>query len=224
MHAMLDSHEESPQILHSYVLDEDEFYGINTDRLARLREEWNGFGDELKYKNRFMPSRTIDLDVLKRIFPASIKVLGPGEKFYRARLSKDGQAIPPNNLGRPPAEFATAGRANPVGISYLYMASNEYTAISEVRPTVTDRVSVGTFIAKDEVRLVDLLRPGIKSPFDPDIDLELTVKHLGYMRLLGDEISKPVNPRTSNLDYLQSQYLCEFIKTCGYDGVLFKSS
>jgi hypothetical protein len=41
---------------------------------------------------------------------------------------------------------------------------------------------------------------------------------------LGEELSRPVVPRSAPVEYLPSQYLCEFIKHCGFDGVVYRSS
>ena len=46
----------------------------------------------------------------------------------------------------------------------------------------------------------------------------------GYLCRLGEELSSPVLPREAELEYLPSQYLCEFIKHRGFDGVLYKSA
>jgi hypothetical protein len=34
----------------------------------------------------------------------------------------------------------------------------------------------------------------------------------------------PVVPQSAAIDYTPSQYLCEFIKKCGYNGVIYRSS
>ena len=47
---------------------------------------------------------------------------------------------------------------------------------------------------------------------------------LVLLRLLGDELSRPVSTTDSELEYLPSQYICEFIKLENYDGILYKSS
>ncbi|WP_409482797.1 RES domain-containing protein [Arsenicicoccus dermatophilus] len=44
------------------------------------------------------------------------------------------------------------------------------------------------------------------------------------LEALGEELTKPVLPRTAAYEYVPSQYLCEFIKNCGFDGVLYQSS
>ncbi|TPW03192.1 MAG: hypothetical protein FD125_1693, partial [bacterium] len=47
---------------------------------------------------------------------------------------------------------------------------------------------------------------------------------IGFLERLGEELTRPVLPSGAAIDYVPSQYLCEFIKKCGYDGVLYSSS
>ena len=47
---------------------------------------------------------------------------------------------------------------------------------------------------------------------------------LPFLERLGDELTRPVLPQAAAIDYTPSQYLCEFIKKCGYDGVVYRSS
>lgn len=62
-------------------------------------------------------------------------------------------------MGKPPARNATAGRANPIGISYLYLANNEKTCISEVRPNNTSIIYISKLILEEDVSLIDLTSP-----------------------------------------------------------------
>jgi hypothetical protein len=41
---------------------------------------------------------------------------------------------------------------------------------------------------------------------------------------LGEELTRPVLPSGAAIDYIPSQYLCEFIKKSGFDGVVYRSS
>ena len=45
-----------------------------------------------------------------------------------------------------------------------------------------------------------------------------------FLARLGEELTRPVVPQSAAIDYVPSQYLCEFIKKCGYDGVMYRSS
>ena len=47
---------------------------------------------------------------------------------------------------------------------------------------------------------------------------------LPFLERLGDELTRPVLPQAAAIEYTPSQYLCEFIKKCRYDGVIYRSS
>src|SRR5207247_2341088 len=78
-----------------------------------------------------------------------------GGIFYRARLSnKDG--FPKEAMGNPPSSSAAAGRANPVGISYLYLSGDLDTTLFETRAGLYDYVSIGEFRLLEDIYVVDL--------------------------------------------------------------------
>ncbi len=110
----------------------------------------------MKTQNRFFPSIQIELNDLEY----SLQYLEYLEHkiesktiFFRSRKSIENQKFPPSKMGIPPAEKARNGRANPVGIPYLYLASNLKTAISEIRPSLKDKVTVGRFKLLEPFRL-----------------------------------------------------------------------
>jgi hypothetical protein len=45
-----------------------------------------------------------------------------------------------------------------------------------------------------------------------------------FLERLGEELTRPVLPQGAAIDYIPSQYLCEFIKKSRYDGVIYRSS
>lgn len=45
-----------------------------------------------------------------------------------------------------------------------------------------------------------------------------------FLERLGQELTRPVMPQAAAIDYTPSQFLCEFIKGQGYDGVIYLSS
>ena len=47
---------------------------------------------------------------------------------------------------------------------------------------------------------------------------------LPFLEKLADELTRPVVPQAAAVDYTPSQYVCEFIKKCGFDGVVYRSS
>ncbi|WP_415061285.1 RES family NAD+ phosphorylase [Bdellovibrio sp.] len=215
------------------ILDEI-FYGENiSQKKFRSKQSqtsrlslWDNFQDELKHINRFFPkTKIIDTEDLRNLFSFLI-LKSPPSNFYRARISDGKELFSLEQMGRPPARIAKGGRANPVGISYLYTASDEQTAISEVRPNVADKICVAKFSVNSSVTLLDLRNPRETiSPFAIDADnLLKLLNDLEFLCHLGEQLSKAILPREADLEYLACQYLCEMVKHFNYDGVVYKSS
>ena len=188
---------------------------------------WANFKTELKHDNRYFPKKAPSYEHLNGLLQFIILPNADIPQYlYRSRVNIDTGIIDILNMGKPPEKISTAGRANPIGIPYLYTASNIKTAIAEIRPHKGDSITVATFEVKESLTLADLRNPRESiSPFELDDDgLNQIFIDLDYLCHLGDELSKPILPREAHLEYLSSQYLCELIKLSGYDGVIYKSS
>jgi len=227
LHAMFpcrDPKEGDLQFLHSWVEREGEYWGTDRETSDKMEDLWNDFCQEIKNENRFFPRKKIDLNLLGELISTQTYSLLQNETLFRARLAANGERIPPRKMGKPPAEKSVHGRANPRGIPYLYLASDPETAIKEIRPSLSDKITVGKFKPIKSLEIIDLRNPKIESPFFYGDNLEFLFVYLEYLRNLGSEISKPVDKKDPELEYLPLQYLCEFIKNEGYDGVAYKSS
>lgn len=188
---------------------------------------WQKFKEELKHDNRYFPLKAPSKEHLEGLLQyLLVSNDNIPQYLYRSRVNEEERQIPLEEMGKPPEKISTAGRANPIGIPYLYTASNAETAIAEIRPHKGDKITVATFKVGGELKLADLRDPRDSiSPFELDDDaLNQVFKDLDYLCHLGEELSKPILPREAHLEYLSSQYLCELIKHCGYDGVIYKSS
>ncbi|OUB79311.1 hypothetical protein BK744_03305 [Bacillus thuringiensis serovar zhaodongensis] len=195
---------------------------------------WGDLADSLRHKNRFFPQdssypRKQDdlLHYLEKLFKGISTTVDENHEFYRARI---GEYTESTELEAPPEDkILSSGRANPVGIRVLYSAIDKETAIAEVRPWKSAKVTIALVKPKEPLKLVDLSKASdrmdkiLQSPFSVNnIYEELTV--LNVLSNLDKALSKPVSPDTSELDYIPSQYLTEYIKFLGYDGVIFRSS
>lgn len=189
----------------------------------KMEDIWDEFSEELKHSNRYFPIKEIDKKKLVNLLQYLEYKIPKNKYFYRARNSYKGEKYQINDLGLPPRDKTQNGRANPVGISYLYLASNLKTSISEIRPSLLDRVTVGKFRITKDLIVIDLRHI---SPFyfALDEDFENLLRDIKYLAKLGSALSKPLNPLDTNLEYLPTQYLCEFIKRNDWDGVLYKSA
>lgn len=194
-----------------------------------LSSSWDKFSEEIKNINRFHLVNELDLEKFKSLFKHFEKHLSSQDKFYRARICSNRQGYSIEEMGNPPPHLAKAGRANPEGISYLYLASDVLTSLYETRASLFDYVSVGTFRLKEEVK--DNLKVVNLSSDTYDLfylaekeSLEEVLMHRPFTDKLEKELSKPRRKSDSQLDYLPTQYLSELIKSMGFDGIEFQSS
>lgn len=191
-------------------------------------EQWENFRDELKHKNRFFPNDAPEKSHLEPFGKYIGKILKKGsQKFYRARINTSDKPFKMSAMGKPDKKLVSNGRANPVGIPYLYVASSIDTAIAEIRGHKGEVVTIVEYQMKSYLDLADLRDPkSTISPFELNEEngLEMIYKNMPFLTLLGNELSKPIIPREANLEYLPSQYLCELLKHIGSHGIIYKSS
>lgn len=190
-------------------------------------KEWENFGGELEHRNRFFPKNAPTIDTIRPFGKfLGIKLEKRKHHFWRARLNFSENPIEIKNMGKPPVEFSTNGRANPIGISYLYLASKPETAIAEIRGHKGETVTVARFEIVKDLELFDLRNPKrTVTPFGLDDDeLQLIYENLPFLEFLGNELSKPIIPREANLEYIPSQYLSEIVKHIGFHGIIYNSS
>jgi len=161
-------------------------------------------------------------------------VLPAGTILYRARIGIakrfmrcDGgwtsetffQPYMGEEIGAPPPAKATPGRLNRGGVSFLYLATDEETAVAEVRPHPGHRVSIASFRCQKKCRLADFGAIDI-ADFSSS-DLRLAIFHLGHT--IGREISLPITPEDRH-KYSVTQLLADLLRRQGFDGIRFPSS
>jgi hypothetical protein len=188
--------------------------------------DWETLRDEMMHKNRWFLDVSIDTDRLKELLD-HLPAQGLPDRWFRARLLAGDDIYPIGSMGAPPKRSASHGRANPAGIPYLYLGSTPETAASEVRPHTGEVACVADFTIDGPLEAVDLRNPRkLVSPFvlsDAGAIGQLRAD-LPLLERLGEELTRPVQPSGAAIDYIPSQYLCEFIKKCGKHGVVYRSS
>ncbi len=122
-------------------------------------------------------------------------------------------------IGAPPPAKATPGRLNRDGVSFLYLATDEVTAVAEVRPHPGHRVSIGTFRSLRDIRIADFGAIDI-ADFSSS-DARLDIFHFGLT--ISREISLPITPEDRH-KYTVTQLLADIIRRQGYEGIRFPSS
>ncbi len=150
--------------------------------------------------------------------------------LYRARIhqeeNQDAYSI--DKMYTPPAEKTSAGRANPLGIPYLYLSENPETTLYETRASYLDDVSIGTFKIKDgkQVKIVDLTNElsNYESPFISE-NITMLTKSKMLTKIISKDLAKPLRRYDSEIEYIHTQFICEYVRyVSGADGIKFNSS
>lgn len=209
------------------------------DELWRSREEsfierpsvdqWEAFSYHLRYERRFIPDLKNDFfddmmnpqTSLPPVLGRLEGILRVGERYYRGRTEKHTL----ESMGAPPRELASAGRANPRGIPFLYLAKDPETVIAEVRPWKGQCITIAEFELVEDVRIIDLSEaPRLESPFGFSENLYMLKDGYRVLEKLSRQLSKPIDPKTVEIEYLPTQYITEIIRDQGYDGMVYKSA
>lgn len=184
---------------------------------------WTDFKKYLRNENRFH-NNYINLRVLSEVLRDTISEIPEGERFYRARIANDKFGFSSNEMGAPPDDVASAGRANSKGISCLYLANKKKTTVKEIRASAFDYVTIATFKLLKKVTVVDLSVITHNSPFYASTDKVKYLINEKHLKEIEQDLAKPVGSRDSDLDYLPTQYISDFAKFLGYDGVKYIST
>lgn len=186
---------------------------------------WETLRDEMMFKNRWFLEQDIDQERLGGLLAMLLETDVP-KRWYRARIRTGDNAFTIDQMNAPPKHLASHGRANPAGIPYLYLGSLPEAAVAEIRPHTGEVACIADFTIP-EIRAVDLRNPRrFVSPFvlEDASQIGLLRADLPFLERLGEELTRPVLPQRAAIDYIPSQYLCEFIKKTGFEGVLYRSS
>lgn len=191
--------------------------------MNNMLTSWLEFEEEIIHRNRFFPNGDIarKIDGLLAQIESTIAI-SKGKKLFRARQialndiqKKEGEVYGYDAKGSlsPGSDITIAGRANPSKIPYLYAAMDEYTAAAEIKPSLKDFISIAELEANQELKLVDFI---FKEEAEEKSDLELLRNSISL------SYSVVVDKRNSE-GYIPTQYITEYIKHKGWDGIVYMS-
>lgn len=193
-----------------------------------LMYSWDSFKNQILYKTRYLFLNEPNDEMCDRqIIPVGlmlnklselcvefnlIKTIRKNSIFYRVRSHSENEIFKEfDQIGVAPKKIASAGRMNPVGIPYFYIANSLHTAQNEA---ITDEKhwSYGTFKLKKDVKVIDFSNlPKIPSIFD-------TVNYKNRQKIiflydLVDDMSKPILPDDKeHIEYIPTQVVSEFFR------------
>lgn len=218
----------------SRILPDTSFSRWNFDTKVRYIDEiyenvsyWESLKESLKWQRRYL----VEMENIKELewdsFFKDQITFTDTDSFYRARIHYvDGApTFPAAEMGCPEKEKVSNGRGNPQGIPYLYLSKSYLTTLYETRALLHDEVSVGEFrvLAGERLEIVDFTEKG--GAFSGVGDLKNHTKAIILKGLISGDLSKPIRRYDSDIEYIPTQFICEFIRyVIGADGILFNSS
>lgn len=215
--------------------------GISTHGLIY---SWNEFCEVIQHKRRFffLTAKTDDYGLLN---PAEIleelakycttlglvRTLPKGSQIIRVRAQRAGESIQGAlALGPPPEHLALqSNRMSPPGISLLYAAREENTALAETADGAGD-FAVGTFVLERDARILDLTQvPHVPTLFDLErANLRAPIR---FLRAFVKDASKPIaRDERIHIEYVPTQVVTEYFREYfrdengGLDGITYPSS
>lgn len=184
--------------------------------------------------------KALSYEFIRERVTVNIYDYSKSKKFYRAVIIKQNEIV---DIPRfiPNADFMSTGnRFSPKGVEWLYMGfdRNESYAkrccFEEVRANKTSKVKYCEFTSAFEKNdlFVDLTISDRKSIDDIcHVSGRKSHEKYGqifvielYMKLLSEEIFKPIDTLNKDLEYAPFQLMGNYFKSLGYKGIIYKST
>lgn len=174
--------------------------------------KWMAFERGLRHENRFFPNhKDYVAEILERCGPRHTILRPRDGSFFRARIMPAGarDPFPLDKMGAPPTVSARGGRLNPEGLSYLYLASDESTALAEVRPWMGAHVTIAEFQIATDLTVFDL-RSG-------QLQQDRLVNQICHA------FARPTH-QEDPLSHVATQYVAEVLKQATSHAVMYDSA
>lgn len=214
-------------------------------------DAWQRFAQIVKHSTRYFFSRTAatehdgtdafaPLNILPKVaeFAHSLRLLetiAPDTALYRVRKTPADPEwrAAAKTMGPPPSAACSAGRMNPAGIRYFYLAFEPATAIAELSGPAPLNLTLATFTTARPITVLNLVNlPRLPSMFDAAKrrDREAIL----FLHSFANEISQPVTKDgREHIDYVPSQVMSEFFAQVyqlpgepprKLDGIIYRSA
>jgi hypothetical protein len=195
-----------------------------------LLSGWQAFKDQILYKTRYLfLSEPVDeyssdrpdyisisnmLDALGNLCNQEnlLTTIPKGTECYRVRvMNEDDNFISFSDVGVPPKGKACAGRMNPAGISYFYVAFDQKTAEKEVISSA-EKWAIARFRVTEDLLVVDFAcMPQVPSIFQPE-EYEAR-QNLLFLESFVNDLTLPISKDGSeHVDYVPTQIVSEYFR------------
>ena len=211
--------------------------GVQNELLKSLKSDLDftilDIAQQLKNKNHFDLEQEVK-QIISKYCNVACLPLKEGFEVFRARIGcKDSRRLisggfeteyhftpyVDDEIGAPPPYLASPGRVNRSGVSFFYSATDEYTAVAEVRPHPADKVSVAKFQLISEIIVFDLSDSKLIDFSNSDKELEEFLPLNTLAVLLNRTI-----PPSERMQYSITQLIADCIRQLGFHGIIFNST
>ncbi|MDD6047456.1 MAG: RES family NAD+ phosphorylase [bacterium] len=182
------------------------------EKFIPLLNKLEMFKDDLKKRSSFHRARIMGIEYLE-----DIDILEDTENESEVAQEKVLRGFPASEMNAPPFSIALSGRANPSGISYLYLASTPETACAEVRPEIGDLISVAEFKILRNLQIINLCKLADEKKHYISIEDEC------FFEVLQQAFSRPCRPH-NDAEYLATQFVSSYLASKGYAGIKYFSA
>lgn len=197
-----------------------------TDEILSDLNVWEDIKKQVRYKTRFFTN--MDKLEQKKFLEPTDNILTQGMILFRARITPSEKSIlGKEEMGCPLPEKATPGRANPIGIPYLYLSDSPKTTYFEVRAVFLDNLSIGKFRITRNLKIVDFTEniSLYKGYIDDPDNLSYLIAKTKILKSISADLSSPLRRYDSEIEYVPTQYICEYCKYVLHaDGIIFRSA
>lgn len=184
--------------------------------------------------------KVLSYELIRKKVSNDIYFYSKGKKFYRAAIIQLDE-IADTARFIPRAEFMRSeNRFSPKGIEWLYLGFNrneidaKRCCFAEVRASEDSNVWYCEFTSAFGINdlVIDLTIVDNKSledicivPYRKSYEecVYIFISEL-YMKLLSEEIFKPIDTVDKEIEYLPFQFMANYFKGLGYKGIIYKST
>lgn len=199
-------------------------------------EDFKKFEAAVKSEYRFIHSPEVKefLANIKETLPNRTILLDRGTIFFRSQIGYEpfeaegqiGACGFPSERMKPKPNNSHEGRANPKGISYLYLSDDPNTSLAESRPHKGQIISLAQFRINRDLKIVDcctvpMHESEIRFIFNSPQSQE-DIRDAIWSRI-NSAFTKPIANNDTHSDYVPTQILAELFKSSNLDGIRFKS-
>lgn len=187
--------------------------------------DWNKFAYSIQHVQRYH-AEIVNRGILARLLNALAKEIDQSTgMWYRARRwnGKSQNDLSIKELREPGPDKAGDGRMAPRGVPCLYISNSVEGAMSEIRASRYDEVAILSMRPVRKLRILDLSRVDEISPFDENVDCKELASNIENLRQMKADLVKPMRASDDPIDYVPTQYIADFARSIGFDGIGYSS-